>query len=82
MQATIATVTTTSYDGGKMKPQNPIIEIREWTATLTESVSRVAIQILEHLPAAPGAVVRCCHGYFDGTGRPFRSRYRAAVKQT
>ena len=33
-----------------MDPQNPIVEIQEWTATLTESVSRVATQILEYLP--------------------------------
>lgn len=37
--------------------RNPIVELQEWTATLTESVSRVAIQILEHLPAVLGAVV-------------------------
>jgi len=46
-----------------MENQNPIIEIQEWTATLTDSVSRVAIQILEHLPAVLGAVVLLLVGW-------------------
>lgn len=40
-----------------MENQNPIVELQEWTATLTESVRRVAIQILEHLPEVLGAIV-------------------------
>ena len=39
------------------------MEIQEWTATLTDSVSRVAIQILEHLPAVLGAVVLLLVGW-------------------
>ena len=46
-----------------MEQQNPITEIQEWTATLTESVSRVAIQILEYLPAILGAVVLLLVGW-------------------
>ena len=46
-----------------MENQNPIMEIQEWTATLTDSVSRVAIQILEHLPAVLGAVVLLLVGW-------------------
>ena len=46
-----------------MENQNPIVELQEWTATLTESVSRVAIQILEHLPAVLGAVVLLLVGW-------------------
>lgn len=56
MRACIATALFTSYDCCIMEPQNPIVEIPEWTATLTESVSRVAIQILEYLPAVPGGI--------------------------
>ena len=39
------------------------MEIQEWTATLTDSVSRVAIQILEHLPAVLGAMVLLLVGW-------------------
>lgn len=39
------------------------MEIQEWTTTLTDSVSRVAIQILEHLPAVLGAVVLLLVGW-------------------
>jgi hypothetical protein len=46
-----------------MEIQNPIVELKEWTATLTESVSRVALQILEHLPAVLGAVVLMLVGW-------------------
>ncbi len=46
-----------------MEQQNPIVEIQEWTATLTESVSRVAIQVLEYLPAVLGAVVLLLVGW-------------------
>ena len=40
-----------------MENQSPIVEIQEWTANLTESVTRVAFQILEYLPLVLGAVV-------------------------
>jgi small-conductance mechanosensitive channel len=46
-----------------MENQNPIVEIQEWTATLTESVTRVAIQILEYLPSVLGAVVLLLVGW-------------------
>ena len=39
------------------------MEIQEWTATLTDSVSRVAIKILEHLPAVLGAAVLLLVGW-------------------
>lgn len=53
-----------------MEKQNPIVEIQEWTATLTESVSEVATQILEYLPAVLGAVVLLLVGW--GVARLFR----------
>jgi len=46
-----------------MENQNPIVEIQEWTATLAESVTRVAIQILEYLPSVLGAVVLLLVGW-------------------
>jgi small-conductance mechanosensitive channel len=46
-----------------MENQNPIVEIQEWTATLAESVTRVAIQILEYLPSILGAVVLLLVGW-------------------
>ena len=47
-----------------MEPQNPILEIQQWTAGLTESVSRAAIQILEYLPSVLGAVVLLLVGWW------------------
>jgi small-conductance mechanosensitive channel len=46
-----------------MENQNPIVEIQEWTVTLAESVTRVAIQILEYLPSVMGAVVLLLVGW-------------------
>jgi len=46
-----------------MDSQNPIVEIQAWTATLAESVTRVAIQILEYLPSILGAVVLLLVGW-------------------
>ncbi len=46
-----------------MEPQNPILEIQQWTAGLTESVSRAAIQILEYLPSVLGSVVLLLVGW-------------------
>jgi small-conductance mechanosensitive channel len=46
-----------------MENKQPILELQEWTATLTESVSRVAIQILEYLPSVLGAVVLLLVGW-------------------
>lgn len=46
-----------------METENPIVELQEWTATLAESVTRVATQILEHLPEVLGAVVLLIIGW-------------------
>jgi hypothetical protein len=46
-----------------MEPQNPILEIQQWTAGLTESVSRAAVQVLEYLPSMLGAVVLLLVGW-------------------
>jgi hypothetical protein len=63
-----------------MDKQNPIIELQEWTATLTESVRRVAIQILEHLPAVLGAVVLLLVGW--GVARLLRYTTRKITEKT
>jgi small-conductance mechanosensitive channel len=39
------------------------VELQQWTATLTESVSRVAVQILEYLPSVLGAFVLLLAGW-------------------
>jgi len=39
------------------------VELQQWTATLTESVSRVAVQILEYLPSVLGATVLLLVGW-------------------
>jgi small-conductance mechanosensitive channel len=39
------------------------VELQQWTATLTESVSRVAVQILEYLPSVLGAFVLLLVGW-------------------
>jgi len=46
-----------------MEKQTPITEIQEWTATLTQSIGRVATQILDYLPAVLGAVVLLLVGW-------------------
>jgi small-conductance mechanosensitive channel len=69
-----------SYDCADMEPQNPMVEIQEWTATLTESVSRVAIQILEHLPAVLGAVVLLLVGW--GVARLLRYTTEKLTEKT
>jgi len=63
-----------------MEPQNPIVEIQEWTATLTESVRSVAIQILEHLPAVLGAVVLLLVGW--GVARLLRYATEKLTEKT
>jgi small-conductance mechanosensitive channel len=63
-----------------MENQNPIVELQEWTATLTESVSRVAIQILEHLPALLGAVVLLLVGW--GVAQLLRIATRKIAEKT
>lgn len=59
----VATTPIGIYDCLIMDNQNPIVEIQEWTTTLTESVSRAAGQILEYLPALLGAVVLLLAGW-------------------
>ena len=56
-------IPATLYDDRIMDNQNPIVEIKEWTATLAETVSRVALQILDYLPAVLGAVVLLLVGW-------------------
>lgn len=63
-----------------MESQNPITEIQEWTATLTESVSRVAVQILEQLPAVLGAVVLLLVGW--GVARLLRYTTEKLTEKT
>ena len=46
-----------------MDKQSPITELKEWTTTLTDSISQVAVQILEYLPASLGAVVLLLVGW-------------------
>lgn len=76
----IAAIRRTSYDCRNMEAQNPIVEIQQWTATLTESVSRVAIQILEHLPALLGAVVLLLVGW--GVARLLRYATEKLTEKT
>jgi len=63
-----------------MDNQNPIVELQEWTSTLTESVRRVAIQILEHLPEVLGAVVLLLVGW--GVARLLRYTTRKITEKT
>lgn len=56
------------------------MEIQEWTATLTESVSRVAVQILEQLPAVLGAVVLLLVGW--GVARMLRYATEKLAEKT
>lgn len=39
------------------------MELQQWTASLTESISRVAVQILEYLPSVLGALVLLLIGW-------------------
>ena len=63
-----------------MENPNPIVEIQEWTATLTESVTRVAIRILEYLPSILGAVVVLLVGW--GVARLLRYATRQIAERT
>jgi hypothetical protein len=47
-----------------MEEQSPINEIQDWTVALTESVARVATQILDYLPSVLGAVVLLLAGWW------------------
>jgi small-conductance mechanosensitive channel len=63
-----------------MDNKQPIVELQEWTATLTESVSRVAIQILEYLPSVLGAVVLLLVGW--GVARLLRYATEQITEKT
>jgi hypothetical protein len=63
-----------------MDNQNTILELQEWTATLTESVRRVAIQILEFLPSILGAVVLLLVGW--GVARLLRYATEKITEKT
>lgn len=60
--------------------QSPIVEIQEWTADLTESVTRVAHQILEYLPLVLGAVVLLLVGF--GVARLLRYATHKIAERT
>lgn len=68
------------YDWRMADTQSPIIEIQEWTADLTESVTRVAFQILEYLPLILGAVVLLLVGL--GVARLLRYATRKIAERT
>lgn len=63
-----------------MENQNTILELQEWTATLTESVKRVAIQILDFLPSILGAVVLLLVGW--GVARLLRYTTEKIAEKT
>lgn len=63
-----------------MDNQNTILELQEWTATLTESVRRVAIQFLEFLPSILGAVVLLLVGW--GVARLLRYATEKITEKT
>ena len=63
-----------------MEEQNPIKEIQEWTVALTESISRVATQILDFLPSILGAVVLLFVGW--GVARLLRYTTRHITEKT
>lgn len=60
--------------------QIPITELQEWTAELTESVTRAAYQILEYLPQVLGAVVLLLVGL--GVARVLRYTTRKIAERT
>lgn len=63
-----------------MDNQNTILELQEWTATLTESVRRVAMQMLEFLPSILGAVVLLLVGW--GVARLLRYATEKIAEKT
>lgn len=56
------------------------MELQQWTATLTESVSRVAVQILEYLPSVLGAFVLLLVGW--GVARFLRYATQQITERT
>jgi small-conductance mechanosensitive channel len=63
-----------------MANQNTIVELQAWTATLAESVRRVAIQILEYLPSILGAAVLLLVGW--GVARLLRYATEKITEKT
>ncbi len=63
-----------------MQNQNTIVELQAWTATLAESVRRVAFQILEYLPSILGAVVLLLAGW--GVARLLRYTTEQITEKT
>ena len=63
-----------------MANQNTIGELQQWTATLTDSVIRVAIQILDFLPSILGALVLLLAGW--GVGRLLQYTTEKITEQT
>ena len=63
-----------------MENLNTIVELQAWTATLAESVRRVAIQILEYLPSILGAVVLLLVGW--GVARLLRYTTEQITEKT
>lgn len=63
-----------------MENQNTIVELQAWTATLAESVRRVAFQILEYLPSILGAVVLLLAGW--GVARLLRYTTEQITEKT
>jgi hypothetical protein len=63
-----------------MENQNTIVELQAWTATLAESVRRVAFQILEYLPSILGAVVLLLAGW--GVARLLRYTTEQLTEKT
>jgi small-conductance mechanosensitive channel len=63
-----------------MENQNTIVELQEWTATLAESVRRVAFQILEYLPSMLGAMVLLLVGW--GVARLLRYATEKITEKT
>jgi len=63
-----------------MENQNTIVELQAWTATLTESVRRVAIQILDYLPTILGALVLVLAGW--GVARLLRYTTEKITEKT
>jgi small-conductance mechanosensitive channel len=63
-----------------MENQTPILELQAWTATLADSVRRVAIQILEFLPYILGALVLLLVGW--GVARLLRYATRKITEKT
>lgn len=71
-----------SYDVSfwRLQTKDQRVELQQWTATLTESVSRVAVQILEYLPSVLGAFVLLLVGW--GVARLLRYATEQITERT